>query len=426
MQTSVWNAYTQLGHTGAGEPIDLFFFFPDRKRPVSFVERCFASKLCGCNFMASTIPKNLSDLLKKQKAHCLRILEELNEHGEKRSHWAWYIFPTYKPGMSEPLPQTFVRDNERHLFLALAETGWKECLELLAKLVGEKGLSVLPSIDHGRVRYFCSFWSFEDTPPWLDRVISSFLLADANPSVDHTVLLKKMLDEKKLGSVGDSMEATGGYPKTFHLPFSPCVFADDVQHTEMSYLESKEIVITEKLDGGNCCIAPSEQKVFARTHGHEATHPSFGPVKELAQTLFYDPGFPPNLKLFGECMFGIHSIEYDQLKSFFYLFGVLENNRWWSWDEVEGLAKEHHLLLPPVIFRGRTTMKDVQLLLDERSRKLSALSTSQKPEGFVIRQVDGFHSSEFSKSIAKYVRPNHVQTGADWRRTWQKASLKRD
>ena len=147
---------------------------------------------------------------------------------------------------------------------------------------------------------------------------------------------------------------------------------------------------------------------------------------EQALAAIFDPGFPPNLKLFGECMFGIHSIEYDQLKSFFYLFGVLENNRWWSWDEVEGLAKEHHLLLPPVIFRGRTTMKDVQLLLDERSRKLSALSTSQKPEGFVIRQVDGFHSSEFSKSIAKYVRPNHVQTGADWRRTWQKASLKRD
>ena len=64
--------------------------------------------------------------------------------------------------------------------------------------------------------------------------------------------------------------------------------------------------------------------------------------------------------------------------------------------------------------------------MDERSRKLSALSTTEKPEGFVIRQVDAFRSSEFSKSIAKYVRPNHVQTGADWKRTWQKASLKKD
>ncbi len=40
-------------------------------------------------------------------------------------------------------------------------------------------------------------------------------------------------------------------------------------------------------------------------------------------------------------MFGIHSIEYDELISYFYLFGVLEDGfKWWSWDHMTELANE--------------------------------------------------------------------------------------
>ena len=45
-------------------------------------------------------------------------------------------------------------------------------------------------------------------------------------------------------------------------------------------LLKKEVVVTEKLDGGNCSI--SGGKVYARTVNGEATHPSFGPIKQLA------------------------------------------------------------------------------------------------------------------------------------------------
>ena len=34
---------------------------------------------------------------------------------------------------------------------------------------------------------------------------------------------------------------------------------------------------------------------------------------------------PHNIQLFGENVFGVHSIEYDGLTSFFYLFTALEN-----------------------------------------------------------------------------------------------------
>ena len=46
-----------------------------------------------------------------------------------------------------------------------------------------------------------------------------------------------------------------------------------------------------------------------------------------------------NIQIFGENMFGIHSIEYDKLESYFYIFGVLEDNKQWlSWDKVKELA----------------------------------------------------------------------------------------
>lgn len=35
------------------------------------------------------------------------------------------------------------------------------------------------------------------------------------------------------------------------------------------------VIITEKLDGANCCLQRGE--VYARTHSHAATHASFGP-----------------------------------------------------------------------------------------------------------------------------------------------------
>ena len=80
----------------------------------------------------------------------------------------------------------------------------------------------------------------------------------------------------------------------------------------------------------------------------EARHASFGPIKELASQISYL--VPARLQLFGENMFGVHSIEYDELESFFYLFGVLETGRFWlPWDHVTELANEIGVFIVPVV-----------------------------------------------------------------------------
>jgi len=131
--------------------------------------------------------------------------------------------------------------------------------------------------------------------------------------------------------MSSSSYQTQKYPKTPHLPFSPEHQDDDVvlPDSHCTQFVGKEVIITEKLDGGNCQLF--QGKIFARTTSKEATHPSFGPVKQLySQFQFL---IPDHLVLYGENMYGIHSIEYGNLDSYFYLFAILDlaENRWYGW-----------------------------------------------------------------------------------------------
>ena len=49
----------------------------------------------------------------------------------------------------------------------------------------------------------------------------------------------------------------------------------------------------------------------------------------------------------------------------------------------------------------------------------SAIS-SGPGEGFVVRLAASFGDDAFERSVAKYVRANHVQTAPDFRRSWRK------
>lgn len=89
-------------------------------------------------------------------------------------------------------------------------------------------------------------------------------------------------------------------------------------------------------------------QVYARTINSEATHPSFGPIKQLAAECSY--AIPANVQLFGENMFGVHSLEYNRLRSFFYLFAALEDgSHWLPWDHVTEMANEISVPTVPAV-----------------------------------------------------------------------------
>lgn len=221
------------------------------------------------------------------------------------------------------------------------------------------------------------------------------------------------------------------YPRTYHLPFSPGATSDDKKipwdfDWFGQMFAGKEVVISEKLDGENSCFTHFD--VYSRSHGAPTRSP-------WSRNLWANDGLLWKIKdfiaedeqVFGENLFGIHSIEYDKLPAYFFIFAIKNDDRWYSWDEIEEYAKMIDVPTVPVIFRG--ILKDAQQLENICNQVISNPSHFGKTaEGCVIRIADSFPVYDegqfaFPQNVAKFVRPNHVQTDTHWTNNWKKANL---
>lgn len=207
------------------------------------------------------------------------------------------------------------------------------------------------------------------------------------------------------------------YPKTYHLDFSPGANSDDKIADNIENLIGKPIVITEKLDGENTGM--TNDGVYARSHATFTTSPWSREVR-LLHNIKVEGNLEEDTFLFGENMEGIHSIEYDNLKSYFYIFGVRDKNIWIPWEQVEEYAYLLDIPTVPVLFKGvLNNEKELMNLINRFMSEGSRLGGDI--EGVVVRSAGLFHSDDFSENVQKFVRKNHVQTTEHWTRTWKKA-----
>lgn len=210
------------------------------------------------------------------------------------------------------------------------------------------------------------------------------------------------------------------YPRTYHFDFSKGATSDDKISTDISCILNRKIVITEKLDGENQAI--KRYGVYARSHSDYTRNPWAQKSWELWNRIGMD--ISENMYLFGENMYGIHSIEYHNLRSFYYLFGIRENNIWFSWKEVEDMSYLLDIPTVPVLFIGEfETYLELKDKVEELVAKPSRLGSTIM-EGCVVRLYDQFNDSDFDKYVYKWVRENHVTTGEHWTRNWVKGKLK--
>jgi len=209
------------------------------------------------------------------------------------------------------------------------------------------------------------------------------------------------------------------YNRTYHLPWSPGATNDDRISSDVSPLIGIDIVITEKLDGENCGM--TDNGVYARSHAAFTTSPWSREVRNLHKILV-EGQLGDGVYLFGENMEGIHSIEYTNLTSYFYLFGVRDNNIWVPWEKVEEYSYLLDIPTVPVLFKGIVNSeKELKELTEKLASENSKLGG--KREGIVVRNADMFHNDDFSSNVMKWVRKGHVQTDEHWTRNWQKAKL---
>jgi len=209
------------------------------------------------------------------------------------------------------------------------------------------------------------------------------------------------------------------YNRTYHLPWSPGATSDDKVSKSIDNLIGIDIVITEKLDGENCGM--TNDGVYARSHATFTTSAWSREVRQI-HDIKVRGQLDDNVYLFGENMEGVHSIEYSNLKSYFYLFGVRDNNIWIPWQSVEEYSYLLDLELVPVLFKGKVnTEKELKDLVNDLVSKPSELGGER--EGIVVRNSGLFHNDDFADNVMKWVRANHVTTDEHWTRNWEKSKI---
>lgn len=196
------------------------------------------------------------------------------------------------------------------------------------------------------------------------------------------------------------MEDRFKYPRTPHLPWSPGYSSDDIRNIDCSVFIGKEVVVSEKMDGENTTMY--QDYIHARSIDGRH-HPSRDWVKQLHSRISYE--IPEGWRFCGENVYAQHSIIYNELQSYFYLFSIWdEKNYCLSWDDMMEWAESLDLATPQVFYRGEWNEK-----------KIRTISINEGiEEGYVVRNAASFHFDEFRQNMAKWVRPNHVQTTEHW------------
>lgn len=84
-----------------------------------------------------------------------------------------------------------------------------------------------------------------------------------------------------------------------------------------------------------------------------------------------------------------------------------ENNECLSWQDSKQFFTQLGLITPKELYVGNWCEKTIKnIVLDTKNQ-----------EGYVVRVADSFHYSQFKKSVAKWVRSNHVITDKHWMHT---------
>jgi hypothetical protein len=180
---------------------------------------------------------------------------------------------------------------------------------------------------------------------------------------------------------------------------------------DVSSLLDVPLVITEKCDGSN--LTYTRTAVFSRSHSGPPGHPSFDLAKATHARIAHELSL--GLSLFCEYCYAVHSITYDALPDYSLVFGARDDRegRWWDWDMVVAQAADLGLPTVPELYRGQvSTVRELEALTLSLAAQPSVFGGPR--EGVVVRHAGEFRDADFQRSLAKWVRSDHVTTDEHW------------
>lgn len=193
------------------------------------------------------------------------------------------------------------------------------------------------------------------------------------------------------------------YPRTFHLPWSEGLSADDKVLDDLRAFVGQRVVVTEKMDGENTSLYRDHLHARSLDSRH---HPSRDWVKAFWSGIRHD--IPEGWRVCGENLFARHSLAYDDLPTFFLGFSVWnERNECLPWDDTLDWFDLLGITPVPVLHDGIWDEQAIKALHDPKR-------DDERREGYVVRLAEGFPLARFRSHVAKYVRAKHVQTDQHW------------
>lgn len=185
---------------------------------------------------------------------------------------------------------------------------------------------------------------------------------------------------------------------------------------EVEELLSDTVLVEEKVDGANVGISLApDGKLRVQNRGQYLIEPYNGQFSRLTSWLAqhqwtFSRVLNVDLIVFGEWCAAKHSLDYENLPDWFVVFDVYDRSeqRFWSSARRNALVEELGLVSVPTLFRGRTSVAELEALLKQSTSRYR----SGAPEGLVIRR----DSELWCENRAKLVRAEFTQTISDhWR-----------
>jgi hypothetical protein len=198
--------------------------------------------------------------------------------------------------------------------------------------------------------------------------------------------------QKILGEAGilNTFQKYIKYPRTYHVHWSN-LSSDDKMLKDDSIFIDKNVVCSLKMDGENTtCYNDYIHARSLDSNNHESRNWVKGMLAKVSYLL------DDNMRICGENLYAVHTVRYNILKSYFYMFSFWIDNMCLSWEETLQYASILGLETVPVFYEG----------LYDKEKIIAAFSSHEKDnEGYVIRLAGEFNYIDFRKSVAKYVRP---------------------
>ena len=212
------------------------------------------------------------------------------------------------------------------------------------------------------------------------------------------------------------------YPRTPYWPWSPAIGRDGGVHPAPRRFVGEPVVVTEKLDGGNTLLHAG------KVYGRSVSSPCGGKWMAMVKKHHAWKVREPDLYLYGEDIYGVHSIAYDPVPEnrTFYAFALRNGDGEFApFAEVEAYAERQGIPVAPVLFKGCfRSLAELRRFVEHAHGEPSLLGGAR--EGVVLRMAGGFQAAEFQHNVCKSVRRAHVQSNEHWTRNWVPCKIVRD